>query len=270
MFGVYTREAERVLDGALQKAAEHEGDWIVAGSEMIVLAMLDGTPEPDDLARRALDAHDVTAETFRAWLRESSPEAEREGMTPGPFRGNPETNLCLRRAMQLALEEGARVGTEHLLLGVLYERSSFATIGLGEMDFTYEDAHRTIEQDKRDRGRVGAVAADPPILIPDPPQRATRGAAEIPEMARMVAEDDPMADGRLATHHYLLAAAMEGETGDPGGLAGRVLRSFGLSYPVLLARARELSAPERGGLGSDDPELVSRPPDWPLIVDDPP
>jgi hypothetical protein len=273
LFEVYTREAERVLNEALQKAVEHEGDWIVAGSEMIVLAMLDGPPDPDDLARRALDAHAVTADGFVGWLRVSSSEearaeAKRVGTLPGPF-SSPETNLCLRRALQLALEEGTRVGTEHLLLGVLYERDSFASIGLRELSFTYEDAFRTIELEKRDRRRVGAVAHEPPVLIPDPPQRTTRGAAVLPELARQVAEDDPAASGRLATHHYLLAVAMEGETGDPGGLAGRVLRSFGLSYPVLEARARELSAPERGGLGSDDPDLVSQPPDWPLMVDDP-
>jgi hypothetical protein len=173
VFEVYTREAERVLNEALQKAVEHEGDWIVAGSEMIVLAMLDGPPDPDDLARRALDAHAVTADGFVGWLRVSSSEearaeAKRVGTLPGPF-SSPETNLCLRRALQLALEEGTRVGTEHLLLGVLYERDSFASIGLRELSFTYEDAFRTIELEKRDRRRVGAVAHEPPVLIPDPP-----------------------------------------------------------------------------------------------------
>jgi hypothetical protein len=274
VFGVYTREAERILEKAMRDAGSVGRGWIVVGSEMIVLAMLDGPPKPDDLARRALDTHAVTADAFVEWLRGSFSEdeleeAERTEMLPEPFR-SPETHLCLRRALQLALEEGARVSTEHLLLGVLYERDSFASIGLRDLGFTYEDAHRTIELEKRDRMRLGTVAVEqPPVLIPDPPQRATRGAAVLPELARQVAEEDPESGGRLATYHYLLAAALEGETGDPGGLAGRVLRSFGLSYPVLLARARELSAAERGGLGSDDPDLVSRPPDWPLLVEEP-
>lgn len=271
MFGCYTREAERVINEATQKATEHRGDWIVVGSEMIVLAILDGPPEPDDLARRALEAQAVTTDAFVGWLRGSSSEegleeAEREGMLPEPF-GNAETNVCLRRALQFALEEGVRVGTEHLLLGILYERDSFAAIGLRDLGFTYEDAYRVIEREKRLQARGGDNGT--PVLIPDAPFRTTRGSTVIPELARQVAEEDATSDGHIATHHYLLAVAMEGETGDPGGLAGRVLRSFGLSYPVLEARTRELMAPERGGLGSDDPELVLRPPEWPLLLEEP-
>lgn len=275
MYGVYSRGAERALDRALGRAAQEDGPRAVVGSETIVLAVLEGPSDPEDPARRALDAHGVTAGAFDAWrrrklLRNMPEKAERAGTqvdapsTSLPFV--PEANLCLRRALQLALEEQERVGTKHLLLGVLYERDSVASVGLSEWGVTYEVARQTMESEQ---GGGSSADVGPRVLIPDPPQRTTRGAAVLPELARQVAEEDPSLDGRLATHHYLLALAMEGEIGDPGGLAGRVLRSFGLSYPVLLDRIRELGAQEEGGLGSDDPSLVSEPPDWPIIVDDP-
>jgi ATP-dependent Clp protease ATP-binding subunit ClpA len=267
MFGVYSRGAEQVLAKALGSVGYKDEDDGTVGPEAIVLAMLDGGPAQDDLARRALDEHSVTFDAFENLLRETGmvPLSEEEKPAAPPL--NAHMNLCLRRALQLALEDGTRIGTEHLLLGVLYERTCMAAFLLEKLGFTYENARDAIERERRVR-KPDSDSAAPPILIPDAPQRTTRGSAAIAELARQVAEEDPASGGRLGTHHILLAVAMEGETGDPGGLAGRVLRSFGLSYPVLLARAQELSAPQEGGLGSDDPELVSRPPDWPLY--DPP
>lgn len=265
MFGVYSREAGRILREVLSKAEESGGGGTV-GPESIVSALLSGVVPREDLALRALDASGITAGAFSDWARRMEPE---DAGAPSGRIFDAEMNLCLRRALQLALEEGGRVGTEHLLLGVLYERDSFAAIGLEKLGLTYEAARLTIRRENRNRPQVG-VEDDTPILIPDAPQRTTRAAAIVAELARQVAEEDPAADGRLGTHHYLLAVAMEGETGHPGGLAGRVLRSFGLSYPVLLARAQELSAPERGGFGSDHPDLVSRPPESPVVIDEPP
>ena len=262
MYGVYSRGAVRVLREVLSTAVGGRGGTV--GPEAIVAALLSGIVPRDDLALRALDAGGITAEAFDGWARLMEPE-DADGPPDRIF--DAEMNLCLRRALQLALEEGRRVGTEHLLLGALYERRSFAAIGLGKLGLTYEAACLTIDRGKRERGPAEAED-DVPILIPDEPQRTTRGAAVLPELARQVAEEDAAADGRLATHHFLLALAMEGETGDPGGLAGRVLRSFGLSYPVLLARAQELSALERGGLGSDDPRLVLRPMEEPIVIED--
>lgn len=268
MFGIYNRGAERVLAEALASGGYRDWEDGTVGPEALVLAMLDGRSPKDDPARRVLDEHAVTFDAFENLLRRPGVVPESEGGPAAPLL-NYQVNFCLRRALQLALEDGTRIGTEHLLLGVLYERTSTAAVLLRELGITYEDVFDAISRTKHVRERATG-SDEPPVLVPAPPQRVTRGAAEIPELARMAAEDDPMADGRLATHHYLLAVAMEGEIGEARGMAGNILRSFGLSYPVLLARARELSAPERGGLGSDDPELVSRPPDWPLFVDDRP
>jgi hypothetical protein len=69
------------------------------------------------------------------------------------------------------------------------------------------------------------------------------------------AQQDSSFKGCVGTHHYLLLACMIDTEGDM--LAARVLKSFGLSYAMIKARAEELygSVDASDGPGQRRPRL---------------
>lgn len=106
-----------------------------------------------------------------------------------------------------------------------------------ELGATYEAVRGLVEDEACEE--TSDEATEPPLLrfAAVPVVRKTRSAAWIFEYARQQAQQDRSYKGRVGTHHYLLACMMDMEN---DALAARVLKSSGLSYAVLKARAEEL------------------------------
>lgn len=137
-----------------------------------------------------------------------------EGVTPGTpaddLRG---FGADARRALALADQEARllghdRVGTEHLLLGLLADEASPAARALREAGATIAAARRKVTE---------AVGAGTPGATPSSSSaRASRAIGRAPRFAR-----DLGADG-VGSEHLLLAVL------DVEGTAGQVLRGLGV------------------------------------------
>jgi len=123
-----------------------------------------------------------------------------------------------RRALALAEQEARllgheRVGTEHLLLGLLADESSAASSALREAGATIAAARRKVTE---------AVGAGAPGAAPSSSSaRASRAIGRAPRFAR-----DLGADG-VSSEHLLLAVL------DVEGTAGQVLRGIGVDIDQL-------------------------------------
>ena len=269
MFGMYTEKARRALELAAEESRDPDlgsGGWLLP--EHLVLALL-GMPE-DAVGPRVLAGLGVTREAFLSLLQGWGHPfgGFREGKRRRP-RINPETHLILEDSLQLALDLGCGyVGSEHLLLGVLYEGRyepgrGPAERALVELGTTYEAVRELVENEAGEETAVEG-SESPLSFAVVPVVRKTRSAARIFEYARQQAQQDRSYRGRVGTHHYLLACMMdlEGDT-----LACRVLESFGLSYAVLKARAEELYDLADA---SDVPGPMPPPPPYPEVIEAPP
>ena len=123
-----------------------------------------------------------------------------------------------RRALALAEQEARllghdRVGTEHLLLGLLADESSAASSALREAGATIAAARRKVTE---------AVGTGSPGASPSSSSaRASRAIGRAPRFAR-----DLGADG-VGSEHLLLAVL------DVEGTAGQVLRGLGVDIDQL-------------------------------------
>lgn len=222
----------------------------------------------DAVGPRVLARLGVTREAFVSLLQDRGYPfgGFREGKRHRP-RINPETHLVLERSLQLALDLGrGYVGTEHLLLGVLYEGrvpGSPAERALVELGATYEAVRGLVEdeagEETRDEGSESSLLRFAAV----PVVRKTRSAARTFEYARQQAQQDRSYKGRVGTHHYLLACMMDMEDDT---LAAKVLKSFGLSYAVLKARAEELY----GSVDASDAPGPTPPPPYTEAIAVPP
>lgn len=123
-----------------------------------------------------------------------------------------------RRALVLAEQEARllghdRVGTEHLLLGLLADGTSAAATALRDAGATIDAARRKVAE---------AVGSGPPGTTPaSSSARASRAIGRAPRFAR-----DLGADG-VGSEHLLLAVL------DVEGTAGQVLRGLGVDIEQL-------------------------------------
>ena len=142
-----------------------------------------------------------------------------EGVTPGtPADDLQGFGADARRALALADQEARllghdRVGTEHLLLGLLADEASPAAGALREAGATIAAARRKVTE---------AVGAGTPGATPSSSSaRASRAIGRAPRFAR-----DLGADG-VGSEHLLLAVL------DVEGTAGQVLRGLGVDVEQL-------------------------------------
>ncbi len=133
-----------------------------------------------------------------------------------------------------------------------------------ELGATYE-AVRQLAEDVAAHEEAPDEGLEPALpFAAVPVVRKTQSAARIFEYARQQAQQDRPYKGRVGTHHYLLACMMDME-GDM--LAARVLKSFGLSYAAIKARAEELYDSVDA---SDAPGPTSSPPTpYPEVIEEP-
>ncbi len=127
----------------------------------------------------------------------------------------PHAIAALKFAQRDALERGkSHIGPEHLLLGVLHERESFAAHVLAELGVEFETA----------QARVGRVAGTQEGM-PDNPYY-TLSAKRVMQFA--VEEAKRLDHDFIGTEHILLALTRESEN-----TAARVLASLGIDLDLL-------------------------------------
>ncbi len=127
----------------------------------------------------------------------------------------PHAIAALKYAQREALERGkSHIGPEHLLLGVLHERESFAAHVLAELGVEFETA----------QARVGRVSGAPEGA-PDNPYY-TLGAKRVMQFS--VEEAKRLDHDFIGTEHILLALTRESEN-----TAARVLASLGIDLDLL-------------------------------------
>ncbi len=127
----------------------------------------------------------------------------------------PHAIAALKFAQREALERGkSHIGPEHLLLGVLHERESFAAHVLAELGVEFETAQARV-------GRVSGV----PEGAPDNPYY-TLSAKRVMQFS--VEEAKRLGHDFIGTEHILLALTRESEN-----TAARVLASLGIDLDLL-------------------------------------
>jgi ATP-dependent Clp protease ATP-binding subunit ClpA len=144
-----------------------------------------------------------------------------------------------RTAVSCAVEEARlrgdrRIGTEHLLLGALYEPRSAAVRALG---IDLEAARRTLDVLDQDAlAAIGIVVhgVDRPA-IPASRKRTPFTSAARSVIPRSVAEAKKAGSRRIAREHLLLAI-IDCERPDP---AAEVLERLGIDRPAARERIRQ-------------------------------
>ena len=236
MLEPFTAETLQTVLRARAEAESLNHHWI--GTEHLLLALTKPYPDDAAAARQILRQLGVADAAIRGAVLKIFPPKEAASQAGKPQR-TPRLQYVLARSVQLAAATGhAYIGTEHLLLGLLWEKEGIA----GQVLYSHGVAFDTLLERVRRRERTDETV--PPerqwTLVP-----VTAGAARIPEFAHQQAMQNGAA-GRVGTQHHLLALMVESD-----GLAAKALKSFGITYAALKERLAEIGvasttdAPER-------------------------
>jgi hypothetical protein len=157
-----------------------------------------------------------------------------------------------RRAVAAAEEEALalahdRVGTEHLLLGLLVDERSAAARALSQAGVLLPPARRKVQQ---------ALPASPPSRQPGPPLPLTTRAARA--LAQSVRFSDERRAEAVSTAHLLMGVL------HVEGTAGQVLRSLGADVDHLRA-ALHADGRRRPAEGGSDAGVRPSPVGAPLL-----
>ena len=155
---------------------------------------------------------------------------------------------CAQRAVTYAKQEAGRlghdrVGTEHLLLGLLHDEQCLAVVTLGGLGITREAVRRSVEE------TVGHRPGEPGVRF----QRPTTKAFTL-VLALAGRETMEMGHDRLGTEDLLLGLAREGE-----GAAAQVLQELGAG---LLELREAVAAKYAAGVDPEPLPPDRGPPPW--------
>lgn len=236
MLEPFTAEALHTVLRARAEAESLNHHWI--GTEHILLALTKPSPNDAAAARQILRQLGVTDASIRSAVLKILPPNEAASKAGKPQR-TPRLQYVLTRSVQLAAAIGhTHIGTEHLLLGLLWEEKGIAGRVLRGHGVAFDTLLERVRRQQRTDEIVPPERQWP--LVP-----VTAGAACIPELAHQQAMQNGTA-GRVGTQHHLLALMAES-----GGLAAKALESFGITYAALKERlaaigvAGTTDAPER-------------------------
>jgi Clp amino terminal domain, pathogenicity island component len=135
------------------------------------------------------------------------------------------------QAYRIAAEAGAPyVGTEHLVVAILWDDSFIGAHELRRLGVSYAQAAEHLAALP---ATERAERIDPLEMVEVP----TPAVARLGELARQQAEQHPIqGDERISTLHHLLALMY------PGSAAGRLLVELGVSYEEVVRRIAEEGA----------------------------
>lgn len=205
-FDRFSDHAKQVLSMAQEEAQQARHAYI--GTEHLLLALL---REQDGLAARVLAGFGVEIGAVREALG---------GGEPGPQRLTVPT-ARVKRVIELAFEEArrmrqSRVGTEHILFGLLTDGDDLAVKVLRDMGVTLEAARAEV-------ARLGEHGEGGPIYqsqrLTDDAQKVVALAQEEAELARHT---------YIGTEHLLLALLR-----DEHGVGGKVLANLGVEMGTV-------------------------------------
>lgn len=225
MLEPFTTEALYTVLYARAEAESLNHHWV--GTEHALLVLTKPYPDNTAAAQHILRQLGVAEAVIRSDVLKILPphEAASKAGEPQP---TPRLQYVLTRSAQLAAAIGhTHIGTEHLLLGLLWEEKGIASQVLRDHGVTFNAILERVRRQQRTDETVSPERQWP--LVP-----VTSGAAYIPELAHQQAMQNGAA-GRVGTQHYLLALLM-----DSDGLAAKALESFGITYEALKERFTEI------------------------------
>jgi ATP-dependent Clp protease ATP-binding subunit ClpA len=224
-----SEQARDAVRGALELAREHRHWWL--GPDHLLAAILRRWDDEDVGGIALLRACGLTdAEVPRLVTdllhRNDGAAGPEGGAGPAGPPPNPAMRFALAQALRIAVEAGdAYVGTEHLVLALLWEDSA------GELRMHGVSWAGAAEQlatlPRVERPAADDVALEPLAAVAKP----TPAAARVAALAAQQASQHPIeGDDHVSTLHYLLALCVSGTA------AASVLAELGVTYPAVVAR----------------------------------
>ncbi len=240
MFGRLTEKALAVIAATHEEAAELGHGWI--GTEHLVLGLARLEGDQAAVGPRVLRELGPGEHAVRDHVLKRLPPTRRRGdhqlLDESPYPSA--LRLVLERSSQAALRQGVgHIGSDHLLIGLLEERSCAGARLLAELGITLDKVLRKL--DRAGHGGGGGRGGGPP----EPSVALTAPAVPVLELARQESVLDG-SGGRVGTQHYLL-----GLLAQPDTVASRLLASFGVDYTLAKARLMEF--------GEEEPQEPPRP-----------
>lgn len=233
MFGRLTQQAQAVLAATNAVAAELGHGWI--GTEHLVLGLARQEHDERAAGPRVLRELGPGEQAVRDHVLKRLPPTRRRSdhqlLDDSPYPSA--LRLVLERASQAGLRRGGAIGSDHLLIGLLEERSCAGARFLAELDVTLDKVLRQLDRE-RPRGHREAAPSGPA----EPAVTLTAAAVPVLELARQQAVQDG-SGGTVGTQHYLLALLSQPDT-----VAAKLLSAFGVDYTLAKARLMELDEDE--------------------------
>jgi ATP-dependent Clp protease ATP-binding subunit ClpC len=234
MFGRLTQQAQAVLAATNAVAAELGHGWI--GTEHLVLGLARQEHDERAAGPRVLRELGPGEQAVRDHVLKRLPPTRRRSdhqlLDDSPYPSA--LRLVLERASQAGLRRGGgAIGSDHLLIGLLEERSCAGARFLAELDVTLDKVLRQLDRE-RPRGDREAAPSGPA----EPTVTLTAAAVPVLELARQQAVQDG-SGGTVGTQHYLLALLSQPDT-----VAAKLLSAFGVDYTLAKARLMELDEDE--------------------------
>jgi ATP-dependent Clp protease ATP-binding subunit ClpA len=261
MFGRLTEKALAVIAATHEEAAELGHGWI--GTEHLVLGLARLEADQAAVGPRVLRELGPGEHAVRDHVLKRLPPTRRRGdhqlLDESPYPSA--LRLVLERSSQAALRQGVEhIGSDHLLIGLLEERSCAGARLLAELGITLDKVLRKLDRAGHGGGggrgggagggggggrERGAGTEPAPTGPPEPSVALTAPAVPVLELARQESVLDG-SGGRVGTQHYLL-----GLLAQPDTVASRLLASFGVDYTLAKARLMEF--------GEEEPQEPPRP-----------
>jgi len=234
MFGRLTQQALAVLAATNAVAAELGHGWI--GTEHLVLGLARLEDDERAAGPRVLRELGPGEQAVRDHVLKRLPPTRRRSdhqlLDDSPYPSA--LRLVLERASQAGLRRGGgAIGSDHVLIGLLEERSCAGARFLAELDVTLDKVLRQLDRE-RPRGDPEAAPGGPA----EPAVTLTAVAVPVLELARQQALQDG-SGGTVGTQHYLLALLSQPDT-----VAAKLLSAFGVDYTLAKARLMELDEDE--------------------------
>lgn len=140
MFEQFTEHARKVLGLARQEAQKFNHDYI--GTEHILLGLL---LDNNGIAATILRNANVDLRQIRLEVEKHVTQGSQVSMQPSKLPFTPRAKRAIDYAKDAAKELGStNVGTEHLLLGILYESEGIAALVLANFGISIEDVKSEI------------------------------------------------------------------------------------------------------------------------------
>jgi ATP-dependent Clp protease ATP-binding subunit ClpC len=223
LFEQFNDPARMALDLAQQEARSFGHKWV--GTEHLLLGVL---RSQDGLASGVLERLGVTYEVARNHVLRIEGVTEGDPPPAGEVPLTPRVSEALEQALREAFElRSEQVGTEHIVLGLLDERSGLAVRVIADIGLTPEQVRaemlRSVPWGEEAAPAPGQPAEQPPIpnLALEPsvgPLPYTPKARQVIELAHEEAIE--RGDQALGPEHLLVALARGGDPVASSILAG--------------------------------------------------